>query len=75
MNTTNTDELIPHPQAAKLLREMFPEANSSSIAHACWRAFQGREECSRTELVEALKYYQPSAETTVPAKRDFRLKK
>ena len=77
--TTNDgqDELIPRPQAAQLLREQFPEANASDVANACWRAFaDGREECSRTELVEALKFYMPLAVTAVPAKRrDFRLKR
>jgi hypothetical protein len=69
-------DLIQRWQAARLLREQFPEADSCSIAHACWRAFQdGREECSRAELVEALKYYVPLGETTVYPKRDFRLKK
>ena len=70
--TTNNgeDKLIPRPQAARLLREMFPEADASVVAHACWRAFRDeREECSRAELVEALKFYQPQP------RRDFRLKK
>jgi hypothetical protein len=63
------DELIPRPQAAKFLREQFPDVDASVVAHACWRAYSGREECSRTELVEALRHYAP------PARRDFRLKK
>ena len=67
-NNNSQDELIPRPQAARLLREMFPQADSSSIASACWRAFfDERETCSRAELVEALKFYQP--------RRDFRLRK
>ena len=68
-NNNGQDELIPRHQAARLLREQFPQADTCAVAHACWRAFQdGREECSRTELVDALKYYQPQP-------RDFRLKK
>jgi hypothetical protein len=70
MNTNNgKDELIPRPQAAKLLREQFPEADACAIPHACWRAFRGREECPLAELIAALKYYQPQP------RRDFRLKK
>jgi hypothetical protein len=77
MNTnTERRELIQRWQAASVLREQFPEADTCAIAHACWRAFQdGREECSRTELVEALRHYTPLAEPTGSAKRDFRLKK
>ena len=57
-NSTEDDQIIERPQAARLLREQFPEADSSSIASACWRAFQdGRETCSRKELLAALKYY------------------
>ena len=75
MTNNGEDKLIPRPQAARLLREQFPEADSSSIASACWRAFKGREECTLAELVEALRFYVPLAGTTVPAKRDFRIRR
>ena len=72
-HTNDKDELVQRWQAAQLLREQFPEA-TGAIAHACWRAFQdGREECSRAELLAALEYYTPQAAPT--AKRDFRLRK
>ena len=70
------DKLIPRPQAARLLREMFPEAEAPAVAHACWRAFRdGREEFTLAELVEALRFYAPSGETVLSLKRDFRLKR
>jgi hypothetical protein len=71
MNTNHgQDELIPRYQAAKFLREQFPETGACAIPHACWRAYSdGREECPLAELIEALRYYQPQP------RRDFRLKK
>lgn len=74
MNMNNSpDELIPRSQAARLLREMFPEADASAITNACWLAFRDcredcREECARAELLAALKHYMPEK------RRDFRLK-
>ncbi len=70
----NPPELIPRPQAARLLREMCPEA-TGVIANACWLAYKdGREECTLAELIEALQFYMPQAGRIRPAKRDFRVK-
>jgi hypothetical protein len=59
MNETDADsdeQLIQRWQAAHILRQEFPGLDASVAASAIWEAFSdGRETCSRGELVAILK--------------------
>ena len=54
------DDKFQRCQAAYVLRQEFPGLDASAGASAIWFVFSdGRETCSRAELIEALRKYQP----------------